>query len=486
MSMPALGESEPSEAADTVELRYDAATPNPRIAFVVYNAMHHDTRVIREAQAAIAAGATVRVFAYGGKDVSIYPTGLSEVEGIEVERLPLTTIATLLPLVARMVNRPAKSSAAVPAAEPLTTVGGGGEPAAVASVANSALLRGSGLVPGIVRWVFEQVQRVDKVLRQFTFWYRAVRAVRRWNPDLVHAHDANTLMVVGSAARRLRVPFVYDSHELWTKRNIAISRPVAKRLEGPMERYWIRRAAGVITVSPGIVGWLQETYGLSQAPALVRNIPPFSNDTQISTSGRLRELAGLDPDASVIVYCGSITTNRGIERGIEALPHLAENVHLVLLGPGAPAQLAALATLAANLGVTERVHVVGAVPSDEVSAAMADAEVSLVLTRPVVLSYAFSLPNKLFESLHAGVPVLASDTPDASALVREYGIGEVVADAGSPSDVADMIRKVIAGSDEFRANAAKASRVLNWQHEVVNLIDVHNAALRTSRQGARR
>lgn len=482
MSIPVLGDPEPTGVAGR---RYSGPIENPRIAFVVYNAMHHDTRVIREAQAAIAAGATVRVFAYGGKDVSVYPTGLAEVEGIEVERLALTTIATVLPLVARLVNRPAKTPAPTTAAgQPAAATSAGGEPPAVASVANSPLLRGSGPVSQVVRWVFQQVQRVDKVLRQATFWYRAVRAVRQWNPDLIHAHDANTLMVVGCAARRLRVPFVYDSHELWTKRNIAISRPLAKRLEGPMERYWIRRAAGVITVSPGIVGWLQDNYGLAQAPTLVRNIPPLSTATPLASSGRLRELAGLDADSSVIVYCGSITTNRGIERGIEALPYLDEKVHLVLLGPGSPAQLAIVASLAKSLGVTDRVHVVGAVPSEEVSAAMADAEVSLVLTRPVVLSYAFSLPNKLFESLHAGIPVLVSDTPDASALVREYGLGEVVADGAAPSEVADMIRRVIEGADGFRANAAKASQVLNWQHEVEKLIDVHDAALRASKRRA--
>jgi glycosyltransferase involved in cell wall biosynthesis len=459
-----------------MSLRYDAATPNPRIAFVVFNQMHHDTRVIREAQAAISAGATVRVFAFGGRNVGIYPTGLADVEGIEVHRLPMYTIANLPVMLMRLLKRSPKSSAT---AGTTGAAGEAGPPEATAVV--QSLMQAKGGVAAPARWLLRQVQRVDRVIRQFTFWGNATRAIRAWGPDLLHAHDANTLMVVGRAARQLKVPFVYDSHELWTQRNVTFSRPLAQRLEGPMERYWIRRAAGVITVSAGIAHWLQDEYGLSQTPALVRNIPPLQGAMPSPEAGRLRELAGLGPDSSVIVYCGSITTNRGIERGIEALPHLAENVHLVLLGPGSPAQLAEVDRLADALGVTSRVHVVGAVPSEEVSAAMADASVSLVLTRPVVLSYAFSLPNKLFESLHAGIPVLVSDTPDASALVREYGLGEVVADGGSAAEVAEGIGKVIAGAPEFRANAAKASQVLNWQHEVVSLISTHNAALRTSR-----
>lgn len=454
------------------------ALPHPRIAMVVFNDMHHDSRVVREAQSAMAAGADVRVFAFAGNR---YPTGLALMDGVEVQRVPLITLKDIAGTIVRRASRArnrngsgqvADRSAAPGAPRQETAAPAGGE------VETASVRSGS----GPVAWLERQAMRVDRVVRQFVFWLMVMRAVRAWHPDLVHAHDANTLMAVGLVARALEVPFVYDSHELWTKRNVSGSRPLASRLEGPMERYWIRRAAGVITVSANIAKWLEDHYRLKTTPTLVRNIPPLKGPIPGPSSGRLRALAGLGEDTSVIVYCGLVTFNRGIERGIEALPHLSDEVHYVIVGPGTATQLEVIDRLARSLGVEDRVHVVGAVPSEEVSAAIADADVSALLHQAVVLSYAFSLPNKLFESLHAGVPVLASDTPDIAALVTEYGFGQLVPADASPEVVAAALRRVIDDGTRFRRNAEAATELLNWQGEAQRLISLHDAALRTSKR----
>ncbi|MGN6161484.1 MAG: glycosyltransferase [Marmoricola sp.] len=452
--------------------------PLPRIAFVVFNTMTHDNRVIREAQAAMEAGATVRVFAYGSQRLGLEPAGLAVVDGVEVDRIPLTSlnmlIAGVLPLlkwVRSLVggSRPARPAPVAEAPDDSAPV----VPAKPAADDGAASSSSSS-------WLLRQAEETDRFIRRFSFWYRTQRAIRAWKPDLVHAHDANTLMVVGYAARRLGVPFVYDSHELWTMRQVFERRTLAVRLEGPIERFWIRRARGVITVSPSIAQWLRDTYRLRRTPALVRNSPPFGGSVPARESGRLRELAGLGPETSVVAFCGKISPSRGIERGVEALVHLDERVHFVLMGPGSAAQLAALAQLAERLGVSDRVHVVGSVPGDQVSAALADADVSLVLPEPVTLNYAYSLPNKLFESMQAGVPVLVSDTPDASALVREWNLGEVVATDAPATEVAAMISKVIEGGARFREAAVIAAGQVNWQTEVVHLLEVHNAALQAA------
>ncbi|MGN6160814.1 MAG: glycosyltransferase family 4 protein, partial [Marmoricola sp.] len=264
--------------------RYGPALANPRIAFVVFNAMTHDTRVIREAQAAMAAGATVRVFAYGGKHIGLMPAGIDQVDGVEVERVRISSLAAIVFALLALRKRLRRSSASAAAG----TAQAPSKPGTTAVVA-SPLLPAS-VLNGPLGAVLRQGLRMDVTLRQISFWLRATRAVRAWGPDLVHAHDANTLMVVGHAARKLKVPFVYDSHELWTKRNVSGARPVARRLEGPMERFWIRRAGAVMTVSPSIAEWLRDEYGLERTPALVRNIPPFSGVMPRREEGRLREL----------------------------------------------------------------------------------------------------------------------------------------------------------------------------------------------------
>ncbi|MFD5866060.1 glycosyltransferase [Agromyces sp. NPDC127015] len=457
---------------------------SPRVAFVVYNDVHRDARVMRIAKAAVDAGAKVRVFAFGGPRVSRYPAGITEHEdGFEIERVAIRSIGHVLVdagRTARLVIGRGAPAAVAPAGAPAVAVATAIVPAEGAAAALPATPR------GIKGWTVKQWRRADRTVRQFSFWRRARAAVRSWAPNLVHAHDANTLPVATRVAGRLGIPFVYDSHELWTRRNVSADRPIAKRLEGPMERRGARRAAGVITVSPSIAEWLQERYRLRELPTLVRNIPPLGDRSIERSDGRLRELAGLDDDTRVVAYCGGITFNRGIERVIEAMPHLPDDTHFVLLGEGSEVYVDGLRRLVARTGDGDRVHFVGAVPPAEVSAALADADVSVALTQPTVLSYEYSLPNKLFESVHAGVPVLTSATKDASEVVRRYDLGGVVDPHASPEALAGAIEAVIGAASRHRAAARAAAAELSWQQEASRLIDLHRRLLESdaSRRGS--
>ena len=194
-------------------------------------------------------------------------------------------------------------------------------------------------------------------------------------------------------------------------------------------------------------------------------------------------------EARIVVYCGGITFNRGIERVVEAMPHLAKGTHLVLLGEGTEVYVGGLRRLIDRVGVAERVHFVGAVDSAAVSAALADADVSVALTQPTVLSYEYSLPNKLFESVHAGLPVITSNTKDAAAIVREYGLGAVVDPNASPPELASAIEAILPDAERYRAAARAAARELTWQNETERLIALHDrvlAAARTKRRAAGR
>lgn len=452
----------------------------PRIAFVVYNDVHRDARVMRIAKASADAGARVRVFAFGGPRVSRYRAGVTvHPDGFEIQRIPIRSVGHALVAAGDLARRALGRTA------PRVDAGEGarrdatdaGRPATPAPVHQGAAAAIPSTPPGLKGWVVVQWRRIDRTVRQFSFWHRARRAVRDWKPDLMHVHDANTLLVATGASRRGRVPFVYDSHELWTHRNVSADRPVAKRLEGPMERYGARRAAGVITVSPSIAEWLRERYRLGELPTLVRNIPPLEDIDAQASQGMLRELAGLGADSRIVAYCGGITFNRGIERVVEAMPHLASDTHFVLLGEGAEVYIDALQRRIEKAGVQDRVHFLGAVPPAEVSAALADADVSIALTQPTVLSYEYSLPNKLFESIHAGVPILVSDTRDAAALVHERGLGGVIAPDAAPTQLADALEGVMAYAPRYREAARAAARELTWQNESARLIALHRRIL---------
>ncbi|MFB9732784.1 glycosyltransferase, partial [Ornithinimicrobium kibberense] len=324
--------------------------------------------------------------------------------------------------------------------------------------------------------------RLYQTVRLGHWWYGAVRTARGLEPDVVHANDANTLVPALLTTMGTPGQVVYDSHELWRRRNTRQDRWLAPAVDALVETVGTRLAAGVITVSPSIATWLQDHYHLAQTPTLVRNIPT-ARPTPAPAEGRLRELAGLGPEARVVSYTGSITTGRGLEETVDALALLDDDVHLVLLGYGAPQYVDRLLRRARTEGVADRMHLVGSVPSAQVPQTLADADVAVVYVRPICLSYLYSLPNKLFESIHAGLPIVAADLPDTAEVVRRHGVGEVF-DARTPADLAAAIRTVLADPGHYRQAAVAAARDLTWEREAARMVALYDRVL-TGRAAAR-
>lgn len=154
----------------------------------------------------------------------------------------------------------------------------------------------------------------------------------------------------------------------------------------------------------------------------------------------------------------------------------------MLLGYGSPQYLDRLLRRARTEGVADRIHLVGSVPSAQVPQTLADADVAVVYVRPICLSYLYSLPNKLFESIHAGLPIVAADLPDTAEVVRRYGVGEVF-DARTPADLAAAIRAVLADPGHYRRAAVAAARDLTWEHEAARMVALYDRVLtgRTAR-----
>ena len=470
----------------------------PRVAMLVYNDAHNDARVLKEAAALRQAGATVRVFAVA-RAASGYPEGEATAgDGVDVLRSREFSLAQVAPALAglrdRLTGGDRAAAVAGGAAEEGSTAttglaemadrrdgadGAGTGGADGAGPAPAAAPRGSAGLSALTQRTHalgaDAAMRAYKTVALTTYWLRAARAALAWHPDVVHANDGNTLAPALWIVDRCDARLVYDSHELWLHRNVRGDRPLAPHVEAAIEARGIARADAVITVSPSIVDWLTDHYHLDTPPTLVRNVPA-AGPAPDRSRGRLRELAGLGPGTRVIAYGGRITTSRGIEETIAALPHLAEDVHLVMLGYGEPDYLATVWACAAEHGVTHRVHQVGPVAPHEVADALSDADVSVVHVRPTCLSYRYALPNMLFESIRGGLPVAAADLPDIRAVVEGLGVGEVF-QGEDPADLAATIGRVLADAGRYRAAALAACPGLTWENEVGHLIGAYRTAL---------
>jgi len=297
---------------------------------------------------------------------------------------------------------------------------------------------------------------------------------RHSSADVWHCNDIEAF-VLGLAAklRRPRLQLVYDCHELESERN---AQPHwMRRTIGWLERRFIRHAAVTLVVSPSILRYYQHKYQGSGMGSifLVRNVPhaPKERSGHPSVTG-FRTHFGLSPDSRIVLYQGAFTFNRGLEVCIAAASFLAEeNIHLVFMGYGPLQPLVDDAVRS-----RPNVHFMPAVPYDEVLSWTRTADVGLVSVAPVCLSYLYCLPNKLFEYIQAGVPVLTNDLPDCKSLVVEFGVGEVVSEdtpAGWAIGIRTMLSKPLGN---YQRGLEVAASDLHWEKEAEVLREAYRAA----------
>jgi glycosyltransferase involved in cell wall biosynthesis len=310
------------------------------------------------------------------------------------------------------------------------------------------------------------------------FSYRLVGSVfadamREFRPDIIHAHDLIPLPFAVTLGQALGAKVIYDAHELEAHRNPplpAIQRMVVQR----MERSYGRRADAVITVGDMIAGILKRELQRDDVN-VIYNAPLMR---QRAGLGDLRRDCGLRPDQPLIVYVGKITINRGIEDVLRALRELPE-FHFAVVGPGRQKERDLILRAAADLNVTDRLHLIDPVDHADVVAYAATADIGVVPLVPKTKSYELAMPNKLFELSLARLPVVASDLPEIGRVLREIGNGEFY-DPRKPEEIAGAIRRAFARRHELRpSDTAYESLVArySWPAQAEKLARIYRGLL---------
>ena len=304
--------------------------------------------------------------------------------------------------------------------------------------------------------------------------WRLARRLRALSPTVLHAHDTNALVPVALTARRLGIPFVYDAHDLWLGRPRRERGRLYFRLSqlyyGLVERRLVPRAAATLTVSPPIVGHLRRRYRLP----VVNLVPNYPEAGAPPERRELRDLAGgavIDSARPVVLYLGGLMAGRGLEQLVDAIA-LVPGAQLVLLGEGV--EEGRLLERAAASGAS--VLVLPPVPPEQVEAYASSATVGVSPIVPSCLNYRYSLPNKLFQYMAAGIPVVASDFRQVREVVEGSGSG-VVVDPTRPEAIARGIRRVLADPAEAAAMGARGRAAVeerfNWGASAAVLRDAY-------------
>lgn len=290
--------------------------------------------------------------------------------------------------------------------------------------------------------------------------------------DILVANDLDTLLPNFLVSKLKGIPLIYDSHEYFTGVPELQNRPFVRRVWKSIEKFIFPKLKYVITVSDSIARLYESEYGIK--PLIVRNCARNSSNI-IPVS---RKETGVPADHLLLVLQGSgINVSRGGEELIDAIA-LTQKVTLLIIGSGD--SLETLKSKVWDLDIGERVRFIDRLPWPELMKYSKSADVGLSLDKNNNLNYSFSLPNKLFDYLSAGIPVIAGDLPEVSKIISEYDCGIIIPEVTSDK-ILVAINELIGNPEKLallRKNAAIASEKLNWETEREIVIELYREVLR--------
>lgn len=308
---------------------------------------------------------------------------------------------------------------------------------------------------------------------------RNEHAVEAFRPDIIHCHDVDCIVAASTLSRSLNCPFIYDVHELCAHRWDR-SDPDYRASIASIEGRYIGDASGVVTVSEDLADELRQSYGLQALP--IYNAPRA--DLTAKFDRDLRSDLQLPADVPLAVYTGVLAVTRGLERFFQAMQS-ASSLHFAMVGKQTPDLIASFTELGKELGISDRIHFVAAVPFDAVSAYISSATFGVIPAIARTRNQKVGLPNKLFEMMFAGLPILIGDIPQRRRVLKEHGEGVFFPDL-EDVDLGPYILEIMTkcADPAFRENCRRKGRLaatrVGWQSQMDRLMALYDEALGTA------
>lgn len=296
--------------------------------------------------------------------------------------------------------------------------------------------------------------------------------------DVFHAQSLICLPVVRTASRQLHARFVYDVADYHTEAARLARMPgFVRKVVRRRERDWARDASGFLAVSDPVADLVVRRWGVPR-PTVLLNCPPAWRPDHPGpiASDRIREATGIESERPIVLYQGGFSVDRGVEELVAAAtePALMElGAAVVFMGYGRLERLIGQA-VTAHPG---RIYLLPAVRPDDLLPWTASADVSFVGQPPRTLNQRMNLPNKLFESMMAGVPVVVSTGNEQCRLTTMEGVG-VCVDVDEPAAIAAACAVLLSAElSERQALRAHCRTVAlakySWDHTAAGLVALY-------------
>ncbi len=298
----------------------------------------------------------------------------------------------------------------------------------------------------------------------------------RENGGIYLGNDLDIMPATLLMAKLKKKPLVYDSHEYYLGIAGLEKKPVRRYIWKLVEARVFSNLSYMYTVSDSIHNLYRRNY--RKKLYVVRNLPLKSPSQPNLTAEETAWIKSIDetiPDnKNLLLFQGAgINESRGAEELVYSMLFLdAAKFHLLILGGGDV--VGKLKKIIEQNHLSEKITLIPKVPFNILDHFTRKAQLGLSIDKPAIQNHKYSLPNKLFEYLHAGVPVLASRLIEQENIINQYDVGTFI-EEHRPEHIAEKIREIFDNPElleRWKRNSFRVREELNWENESKIVLDI--------------
>ncbi|MCB0836537.1 MAG: glycosyltransferase [Bacteroidetes bacterium] len=287
------------------------------------------------------------------------------------------------------------------------------------------------------------------------FWFLLFRKA-----DILNANDLDTLLANFLISRIKGTRLIYDSHEYFTEVPELIARPFTRNIWLRLEQWIFPRLNQIYTVNHSLASIYSQKY--QKEVQVIRNVPFYKTGIKKEKKGK------------ILIYQGALNVGRGIELMIRAMDYMPD-ITLWIIGRGDIEE--ALRKRAESQKSSQQIIFKGFIPLESLFEQTTEAYLGLSIEENLGDNYRFASPNKVYDYIQAGLPVLVSDLPEMRGLVEKYKVGEVLAETErEPEKFAARIKEILNNEEKYahyQTHCLAAKEELNWEKEREKLISIY-------------
>jgi glycosyltransferase involved in cell wall biosynthesis len=289
-------------------------------------------------------------------------------------------------------------------------------------------------------------------------------------------NDLDVMPATMLMAKLKKKPLVYDSHEYFLGMAGLDKKPVRRFIWKLIEKRVFSNLEYMYTVSDSIMNLYRRNY--HKKLYVVRNLPMKNPISPNLSSLEENWISSIDREIPtkknlLIFQSGGMNESRGAEELVLSMLFLdASKFHLLIIGGGDIFQK--IEKMIIQNGLSDKITIIPKIPFEVLSHFTQKAQLGLSIEKPSVLNHKYSLSNKLFEYLHAGVPVLASRLPEQERIINHYDVGGFIEDH-QPENIAGKIKEIFEDPEtleRWKKNTCIVREELNWENESKIVLDI--------------